>query len=442
MSAATLGLFVAGLIGCAAELSSGDSLLDSLREDLRPAGQAIVDEPSPEKRAARVREFAREHGSEAEPLLLELLETDPSPRVRARAVRSLHATSPEAIAALSRRASSDPDVGVALRALEELHEISSRELVELLEERMRMPATAAEQERLADAHDHWVTVARGGMLPAFLRQPPEPFDAVPGAERVRVVAFGDFGKGDESQEETAAALRAYHDAEPLDFGITLGDNFYPKGMQSPGDPRWRELWIDPYAGLGIRFYPSLGNHDWGFADSPAAQVLYSDGGSWYMPAARYAFHAGPADFFALDTSTLSAAQLDWLERSLVASDAPWKVVYGHHPIRSSGRYRDDTRMAERLLPVLQAGGADLYLAGHEHHMEHVRAEGGVSFVIAGSGGAGLRRVSPGPNSLFARSAHGFAVLDVERDSLTVTLVDTDLAHLHEFTLRADQPLPD
>jgi hypothetical protein len=429
-------MFLASVIACAAELSSGDSLLDTLREDLRPAGRAIVDEPSPERRAALVRELARTHGPEAEPFLLALLESDPSPRVRARVVRSLRGTGPAVIAALSRSASSDPDVGVALRALEELHEISTRELVELLEQRMRLPANAFEREALAEAHDHWVTVARGGMLPAFLRYPPPPFDALPRAERIRLVAFGDFGKGGETQQQTAAALRDYHRTERLDFGITLGDNFYPKGMRSPGDPRWRELWLDPYEELGIRFYPTLGNHDWGSVDSPAAQVLYSDGGSWYMPASRYSFRAGPAHFFALDTSTLSAAQLDWLERSLAASDAPWKVVYGHHPIRSSGRYGDDPRMVEALLPVLQAGGADLYLAGHDHHMEHLRAEDDVHLVIVGSGGAGLRPVEPGPNSIFARSAHGFAILEIDPDSLTVRFVDTDLAALHEFTLGA------
>ena len=44
---------------------------------------------------------------------------------------------------------------------------------------------------------------------------------------------------------------------PFDFGLTFGDNFYPSGMTSPDDTRWRDWWESLYGPLGVVFYPSL-----------------------------------------------------------------------------------------------------------------------------------------------------------------------------------------
>ena len=46
-------------------------------------------------------------------------------------------------------------------------------------------------------------------------------------------------------------------------------------MTGPADPRWQRDFERLYEPMHIRFYPSLGNHDWVLADSPAAEILYS-----------------------------------------------------------------------------------------------------------------------------------------------------------------------
>lgn len=66
-------------------------------------------------------------------------------------------------------------------------------------------------------------------LPGFMREPPPPFHLEPRTSSLRVLAFGDFGFGNEAQRRTAAAMVAYHKQHPFDFGITLGDNFYTYG---------------------------------------------------------------------------------------------------------------------------------------------------------------------------------------------------------------------
>ena len=157
--------------------------------------------------------------------------------------------------------------------------------------------------------------AAGQSLPHFLRDAPPPF-TIKGASRrnVRVLAFGDFGDGSERQTRMAAAMARFHAKTPFDFAVTLGDNFYPAGMTSPVDPRWQRDFERLYAPMHIRFYPSLGNHDWVLADSPVAEILYSDKSTlWQMPADRYTFIAGPVQFFAVDTNLVTRAQLEAAE---------------------------------------------------------------------------------------------------------------------------------
>jgi tartrate-resistant acid phosphatase type 5 len=255
--------------------------------------------------------------------------------------------------------------------------------------------------------------------------------------QVRVLAFGDFGEGDSRQEQIAEAMQRYHVNRRFDLAITLGDNFYPAGMPTPTDGRWRREFERLYGPLRIPIFASLGNHDWVLADSPAAEVLHSgstDG--WRMPAARYSFIAGPVQFFALDTNLVTRAQLDWLDAELGRSTAPWKVVYGHHPIHADGPYGDDLALQERLLPILR-GRVALYICGHEHDLEHLAPDGGVHFVVAGGGGAGTYPIKPSPRSLFAASKNGFAVIEADRKTFSVSLIDGDLKVLHRFTIAAD-----
>jgi len=369
---------------------------------------------------------------------LGLLDEDPSPVVRAEILDELKKDADPRIGpALESRVLRDADPKIAIAALEVLRARATTPLLALLERRIndvRAAGDGAQLRQLAREHERWTTVVRGGLLPTFMQQPPPVFAAAPGDHPVRVLAFGDFGDGSEAQRQVAAAMLAYHLHRRFDFAVTLGDNFYSTGMASPDDERWQTWWRNLYDPLRIPFYATLGNHDWGQPNSPAAEIMYTTRSqSWRMPAAYYTFTAGPAQFFALDTDIISEAQLLWLQAALDASRARWKVVYGHHPIYSEGQHEDNNMKIAQLLPVLR-DRADIYLAGHDHDMQHLRPEGRLHFVVAGSGGK-LRPIDPGPRSLFAKSAHGFAVLDIEADRLQFTFVGLGGEELYRYELR-------
>lgn len=251
---------------------------------------------------------------------------------------------------------------------------------------------------------------------------------------IRVLAFGDFGNGGQGQKDVAAGMLQYHRQRPFDFAITLGDNFYNKGMKSVDDPRWKTRWDQLYDPLGIQFYATLGNHDYGFQQSPEAEILYSKKSpSWRMPATQYTFTAGWVQFFAIDSAVMTPYQLEWLKEALDSSFYGWKVVYGHHPIYSHGHHGNSREMISELLPVLKER-ADVYLAGHDHDMQHLKPEGNLHFFVSGAGGK-LRTIKPGPRSLFAKSALGFSVLEADKSSLKMTFVDKTLKPIYEYTLK-------
>ena len=388
--------------------------------------------------------------SRADDFVRRQLTADPSPAVRTALVQAIAADArwsalPETAVLIEGVVSRDPDPAVSLTALELLRRRRMRELSALVDARLtaavREGADAAAVARLADAQERWFALERGTMLPAFLRTPPPVFSVKPAESPVRVLAFGDFGNGSAEQKAVASTIGAYHGRQRFDLAVTLGDNFYSVGMESPADPRWRTWFEDLYAALGITFYPALGNHDWGHPDSPAAEVLYSGKTpTWRMPAAYYTFTAGPVQFFAIDTQSVAIVrqQREWLDREISKSQAKWKVVYGHHPIYSDGNYEDRPDLIETLLPIL-ASRVDVCLAGHDHNLQALVPEQGVRFYVAGGGGAGLYDVKPGPRSLFASRSNGFAVIDADADRLAVKLVDNAgaVVYEHVLTKRAD-----
>jgi tartrate-resistant acid phosphatase type 5 len=437
---AALAILFSALSPAAVPQAGPDPRVASLPEALRPEGTRLLSEKDERERARMAGAFAQANLKLAADFLVALLESDPSVSVRLAVVNRLRSRDPKYVAALEARAVSDSDAGVALAALERLRANRMEELLGKLETRLEAArGNEAELAKLAAAHERWISLAKGTMLPAFLQAPPPVFAVKPAGAAVRVLAFGDYGTGSESQRSVSSAMLRYHRRTPFDFGITLGDNFYSEGMESPTDPRWKTWWEDMYAPLEMQLYATMGNHDWGLPDSPAAEMLYSARSrSWRMPAAYYTFTAGAAQFFAIDTNRMSQAQLRWLEVELDHSRARWKVVYGHHPIYSDGVHGDNSDLIRRLLPVLRSR-ADVFLAGHDHDMQHLRAEGGVHFFVAGVGGAGVRRPTPGPRSLFARDIHGFAVVEIDDSRLKIEFHDTALASLYRYTLSKETP---
>lgn len=425
-------------IGYGQTETAADARLEKLPPALRQDGLAILNQTDERQRARLAGDLARKDAAGAMEFLLAMLAADPSAQVRTIIVDRLGRLPHSRVRqTLEGYAISAPDADSALLAIERLRAQQAQELARLVAQRLekeRAGGDSAALRKMAAEQERWISLVRGTMLPAFMRVPPKQFALTPEEKPIRVLAFGDFGTGSKEQKQTATAMLNFHRQTPFDFAVTLGDNFYGSGMESTTDPRWKTWWDELYDPLGIKFYATLGNHDWGFADSPAAELLYSQmSPSWRMPAPYYTFTAGPVQFFAMDTNEVSEAQLIWLKEELEKSRARWKLVYGHHPVYSHGAHLDNPGLIRRLLPILK-GRADVYLAGHDHDLQHLKEEGGVHFFVAGGGGAGIRPITPGPRSLFAKSSYGFSVVEADAKQLKVRFIDAALQPLYEATL--------
>jgi acid phosphatase len=267
----------------------------------------------------------------------------------------------------------------------------------------------------------------------------------PAAEPLRLFVIGDTGTGGETQQRVAQAMeKRCLEAKPSGI-LLLGDNFYQAGVESVEDPQWQTKLLDPYGSeclSQLPIYPVLGNHD--YRGNPSAQIEFSlVNRRWRFPNRFYTVRFGDLlRLVAYDTQVSELCfrpaycSVDFLLHNVRRQDAAWTIAMGHHPLRSASLKQDGGGhrggLRGYVLTPLLCDHADIYLAGHAHHMEHRRLDGcRMELVIAGGGGADLYGVSSDPESLFAQSINGFAELELTRAELTVRFLDVNAAILHE-----------
>ncbi len=237
------------------------------------------------------------------------------------------------------------------------------------------------------------------------------------------IVLGDTGTGLPMQKTVAKAIKKVCQNKACDFVLLLGDNFYPKGLKNPNDPLFDRVFSNIYSSLGLPFYAILGNHD--VKGEGSAQVALNGKKNWRMPAGSYRFAAGPALFVGINTNCQSL-ELPWAREALKGPQ-PWKILFGHHPIYASKNHGDAPFL--RRWVWLQALGerADLYLSGHDHHLEHLTRRGlSTQYLISGGGGGAATSSEPKPSlaeSHFSHSGPGFIRISLDSVNLDIEFYD-------------------
>jgi acid phosphatase len=278
--------------------------------------------------------------------------------------------------------------------------------------------------------------------------PLPPYRAPEFSPALSFLALGDTGWPGAIVESVAAAMDRTAAELPFSFVSLLGDNFYHDGVESTLDPRWATGFEQVFSGpnLAVPFYAALGNHD--HSGNPEAQVEYTAGKTrWRMPGQYYSFvlPAGgghEAEFIVLDTEAIrredksTPEQLRWFEDKLAHSCASWKIVIGHHPLRSNGVHGSIARVRAALEDLLDEHAVALYLSGHDHDLELLDSGRGFLQVVSGAGSS-PRDMRWGRDTLFASAAPGFVWTGIQGRELAFVFVDAERGPLFSrtFTLR-------
>ncbi|MDQ4078588.1 MAG: metallophosphoesterase, partial [Chloroflexota bacterium] len=257
--------------------------------------------------------------------------------------------------------------------------------------------------------------------------------------------FGDWGSVDSTGSNPHQAnVMQQIAASGARFALVTGDTAYPSGSQNNyGDlvetgssisgifgPAF---WKAP--GATIPLFPATGNH--GFASTnllhphlqnwPQDRAVASSSGQYVRkdycclngtvsksyPDAWYAFDAGPARFYVINTAwdeanlgtanqykndydnhwPQSSPQYQWLENDLKTHSAALKFAFFHYPIYSdSGAQPSDTYLQgpASLEGLLGTYGVNLAFTGHSHMYQRNYPNGdGLVTYVTGGGGARL-----------------------------------------------------
>ena len=248
-------------------------------------------------------------------------------------------------------------------------------------------------------------------------------------QRLTFAVAGDVGERGKPQLAISNQMNLYRrNGRPFQLVLLLGDNIYDDGIGKG----FLEEFEKPFKALidaGVRFQAVLGNHD--IRKGAEAQINYP---KFNMGGRRfYSFTSGDGlvEFFALDSSALSdeasdlvaanlnrlktqksravrsslfkaglldsaianseafltemrkakAEQIPWLQETLRASKARWKIVFLHHAIYSSayknlGHGRDGSvlKLRQLLTPIFFENNVDVVFAGHDHVVQKIKPQ--------------------------------------------------------------------
>ncbi|KAJ8510353.1 hypothetical protein OPV22_000787 [Ensete ventricosum] len=277
-----------------------------------------------------------------------------------------------------------------------------------------------------------------------------------------LLVVGDWGrKGQFNQSQVAAQMGKIGEELDIDFVISTGDNFYDNGLKDVQDKAFEESFTNVYTAKSLQkqWYSVLGNHDYrGDVLAELSPLLQKIDSRW-LCLRSFILNAEIVDFFFVDTTPFVESywtnpendHYDWrdvapretyisvllkdLDAALKASTAPWKIVVGHHAMRSASHHGDTAELLSLLLPILKANGVDLYINGHDHCLQHISSnDSKIQYLTSGGGSMAWRGVfTPTSDKLrFFYDGQGFMSLQLTRTAADIAFYDVFGRVLHEW----------
>lgn len=305
---------------------------------------------------------------------------------------------------------------------------------------------------------------------------------------LRVWVTGDAGTASDHAREVRDVFETANAGHPVDAWLQLGDNAYDSGTDAQYQAGMFDMYPQRLRQTAV--WTTIGNHET-YSTDPNGLYPYlnifsmpTEGEAGGLPSHTnlyYSFDIGMVHVVSLDLATSdrssNGAMAVWLADDLAATTNRWLIVFCHHPPYTKGSHDSDgeielIEMRENILPILEAGGADLVLSGHSHSYERSRllnghygysetltddmflnsgkgqegcvngtyvkpvnaagppiANRGTVYVVAGSSGKISGGVLNHPVMIATTNEHGSVVLDIGPERLDASfLIDTGVTN--------------
>lgn len=291
-----------------------------------------------------------------------------------------------------------------------------------------------------------------------------------GDGKLSFLVVGDWGrKGSFNQSEVAFQMGRIGEKLDIDFVVSTGDNIYDNGLKGIDDPAFEESFTKVYTAKSLQkpWYSVLGNHDYrGDIEAQLSPALRKIDSRWFCMRS-FLVNAEIAELFFVDTTpfvnkyiTDKEHTYDWrglssrktyiantlkdLELALRESTAKWKIVIGHHAIKSAGYHGDTPELSRYLLPMLKANNVDLYMNGHDHCLQHIASKDSpIQFLTSGAGSKAWRGYvnSNYGNALkFFHDGQGFVSVELSQTHAQVVFYDVFGEAIHKLSLTKEELL--
>jgi hypothetical protein len=229
---------------------------------------------------------------------------------------------------------------------------------------------------------------------------------------VKMLVFGDTGRGSKEQYDLGRLMNAYHASFAYDTVLMTGDNIYGTDKAEDMKAKFEDVY-KPLIDKGVKFYASLGNHD---TSNQRFYALFNMKGEEY-----YRFEKGNVALYSLNSNYMDKRQLDWLTARLAADGTKWKIAFFHHPPYSSGgRHGSDENVREAVHPLFIKNGVDVVFTGHDHFYERIKPQDGIVYFVAGAGGK-IRRGDIKKKSPLTAAAYdkdlSFMLVEIWKDEM-------------------------
>ncbi|HID38066.1 MAG TPA: T9SS type A sorting domain-containing protein [Calditrichaeota bacterium] len=264
------------------------------------------------------------------------------------------------------------------------------------------------------------------------------------ATSAKLLFYGDTRSHPEEHEMVADAMLDFMNNDPgyQSIVVNSGDIVDEGDIESYWDDEFFET---PYTKINtllsqVGYQIARGNHE---RDASLMRKYFpypyevSDATYW-------SFDYGPVHIAIIDyyeDFSSNSAQINWLKNDLANTGKAWKIIALHRPGWSAGGHGNSESVQDIIQPICLQYDVKLVVTGHNHYYSRADVDG-VQHITTGGGGAPPYTPDMSyPYIVAGVEAYHFCAVNIQDQSMDVSVIDIDGTQLDAFTINIGASKP-